>query len=123
MRIRSRLDRLEKCLRPHPRIAAAVVDEASGRVVQVLRGPLGFEPAPDGMVADDLPPRCDVYIQEPQISYLGCIDPRTGRAVVQTLHGIDLDVVLGLKPGLTREEARAIGRGDEAPITPPGSAT
>jgi hypothetical protein len=37
--IRNRLDRLAKSLGPAPRIAAAVVEEATGRVVQVLRGP------------------------------------------------------------------------------------
>jgi hypothetical protein len=100
-----------------------VVHEDSGRVLQVLRGSLGFEAAPAGMVADHLPARCDVYIQELQTSYLGCIDPRTGQAVVQTVHGIDFEVVLGLKPGLTAQEAQAIGRGDEGPIARIGGAT
>jgi hypothetical protein len=82
-----------------PRIAAAVVEDASGRVLQVLRGPLGFEPAPAGMVADDLPPGCQIHAWEPQTSYLGFIHPRTGQAVVQTVCGIDPDEVLGNKLG------------------------
>jgi hypothetical protein len=91
-----------------PRISAAVVEDASGRVLQVLRGPLGFEPAPAGMVADDLPPCCQIHPWGPETTYLGWVDPRTGCAVVQTVSGIDLDVVLGNKPGwLPGDEAAA----------------
>jgi hypothetical protein len=72
-----------------------VVDEATGRVLQVLRGPLGFEPAPAGMVADALPAGCQIHAWEPQTSYLGCINSRTGQAVVKTVYGIDPDEVLG----------------------------
>jgi hypothetical protein len=98
VRIRSRLDRLTSLFGTGPRIAA-VVEDASGRVLQVLRGPLGFEPAPADMVADDLPPGCQIHPWLPQTTYLGWVDPRTGQAVVQMVHGIDLDVVLGNKSG------------------------
>jgi hypothetical protein len=76
-----------------------VVDEATGRVVRVLRAPLGFEPAPAGLVADDLSPGCQIHPWGPETTYLGCVDPRTRQAAVQTVCGIDLDVVLGNKPG------------------------
>jgi hypothetical protein len=76
-----------------------VVDEATGRVVRVLRAPLGFEPAPAGLVADELSPDCQIHGWEPQTTYLGFINPRSGQAAVQAVSGIDLDVVLGNKLG------------------------
>jgi hypothetical protein len=82
-----------------PRIAAAVVEEATSRILHVLRGPLGFESAPAGLAVDDLAPGCQIHPWGPETTYLGCVDPRTGQAVVQTVCGIDLDVVLGNKPG------------------------
>jgi hypothetical protein len=98
--IRNRLDRLAKSLGPPPRIAAAVVEEATGRVVQVLRGPAGFEAAPAGLTVADLPPACQVYPFGPDLSYIGCVDERTGAAAVTVGGGIDLDVVLGRKAGI-----------------------
>ena len=62
MRIRSRLNRLTKAIGPGPRIAAAVVEGASGRVLQVLRGPGRFEPAPEGLSIAELPRGCKVYL-------------------------------------------------------------
>jgi hypothetical protein len=100
MSIRRRLDRLAKSIGAGPRIAAAVVEGATGRVVQVLRGPAGFEPAPGGMTAADLPPGCELYPFDPDTSYIGCVNPQTGAAAVTSVCGIDLDVVLGRKPGL-----------------------
>jgi hypothetical protein len=100
MRIRNRLDRLTRRLGPGPQIAAAVVDEASGRVLQVLRGSGGFEPAPDGLSAGELPRGCKMYPFDPDVCLSGCVDPLTGAAVVTVVRVIDLDLVLGKKPGL-----------------------
>jgi hypothetical protein len=112
MRTRSRLERLAKALGPGPRIAAAVVEEATGRVVQVLRGPGGFEPAPPGLTATELPQGCQVYPFDPEVSLIGCIDPRTGAAAVTVVHGIDLDVLIGRKPGPPRTAVGTRPRGD-----------
>jgi hypothetical protein len=111
MRTRSRLDRLAKALGPGPRIAAAVVEGATGRVVQVLRGPEGFEPAPPGLRATELPRGCQVYPFDPEVSLLGCTDPRTGVAAVTVVHGIDLDVLIGKKPGPPRTAVDARPQG------------
>jgi hypothetical protein len=116
MRIRSRLDRLMKCLGPGPRIAAAVVDEASRRVLQVLRGPCGFEPAPGGLSVGGLPRGCKVYLFDVDVCLSGCVDPRTGAAAVTAVRGIDLDVVLGSKPGLSAAAAPAV-RGPDGEAT------
>lgn len=77
-----------------------MVEESSGRVREVLRGPGSFEPAPAGMTAAELPRHCKVYFFDPQVCLSGCIDPRTGAAAVTVVVGIDLDVVTGKKPGL-----------------------
>jgi hypothetical protein len=97
--IGNRLRRLEQRLGTGPRIAAAVVEEATGRVVQILQGPAGFEPAPAGMKAADLPPGCEMYEWQPETTYLGGIR-KGGRPYVQVVRGIEMDVVLGRKPGL-----------------------
>jgi hypothetical protein len=97
--IRNRLDRLAKSIGHPPRIAAAV-EGATGRVVQILRGPAGFEAAPAGLTVADLPRACQVYPFEPDLSFTGCVNERTGAAAVTVVRGIDLDVVVGRKPGL-----------------------
>jgi hypothetical protein len=112
MRTRSRLDRLARVLGPGPRIAAAVVEEATGRVVQVLRGNQGFEPAPPGLRASELPRDCQVYLFDPEVSLLGCVDSRTGVAAVTVVRGIDLDVLIGKKHGPPRAAVGARPQGD-----------
>jgi hypothetical protein len=47
----------------------------------------------------DLPPACQVYPFEPDLSFTGCVNERTGAAVTVVV-GIDLDVVLGRKAGI-----------------------
>jgi hypothetical protein len=112
MRTRSRLDRLAKALGPGPRVAAAVVEEGSGLVVQVLRGNQGFEQAPPGLSAAELPRGCKVYPFDPEVSLIGCVDPRTGVAAVTMVHGIDLDVLIGKKPGPPQAAIGARTQGD-----------
>jgi hypothetical protein len=75
-----------------------VVEEATGRVVQILQRPAGFEPAPAGMSVPDLPPGCEVFKCEPDTTHMGI--GGGGRPYVQMVVGIDVDVVLGRKPGL-----------------------
>jgi hypothetical protein len=100
VRIKTRLRKLEEALMPRPRrIAAAVVEQATGRVVQVLRGD-DFEAAPEGLDATDLPVSCEVYPFLADTTYLGTFNKWTGKAAVTIVHGIDLDVVTGKKPGL-----------------------
>jgi hypothetical protein len=101
--LESRLRKLEQALLPPPppRIAAAVVEQATGRVVQVLcDGPQGFEATPEGLTAADLPASCQVYPFAEDLTHLGCVNQWTGAAAVTVVRGIDLDVVMGKKPGL-----------------------
>jgi hypothetical protein len=121
MRRRSRRARLEKYLGPRPPIVAAVADDATGRVVRVLRAPLDFEPAPAGLVADDLSPDCQIHAWEPQTTSLGFINPRSGQAAVQAVCGIDLDMVLGNKPGWLPGDESGHRRGRQGPGTPAGA--
>jgi hypothetical protein len=84
-----------------------VVEGATGRVVQVLRGNQGFEPPPPGLRAAQLPQGCRVYPLDPQVTLLGCVEPRTGAAAVTVVHGIGLDVLIGRKPGPPRSAVGA----------------
>jgi hypothetical protein len=103
-----------------------VVEGATGRVVQVQRGNQCLEPVPPGLTATELPQGCKVYLFDPEVCPLGCIDPRTGVAAVTVVHGIDLDVLTGKKPGPPLpgavERARAVLRVLDADpsLAPPG---
>jgi len=110
MTLRHRLRKLEKALLPPPprRIAAAVVEQATGRVVKVLRD-FGFEDAPEGLTAADLPASCRVFPFAADTVYLGAINDRTGEAAVTIVHGIDLDVVTGRRT-MTPEELAGAAR-------------
>jgi hypothetical protein len=59
-----------------------------------------------------LPQGCRVYPFNPKVTLLGCVDPRTGVAAVTVVHGIDLDVMIGKKPGPPRITVSARTEGD-----------
>jgi hypothetical protein len=120
MRLRTGLSRLTKSLGPGPRSAAAEVEEAYGLVLKLLRGRGGFEPAPPGLSAAALPRCCKVYLFDPEMCLLGCVDPQTGAAAVTAVRGIDLDIVLGKKPGLLCDAVPRDGAIGSRPSQPKG---
>jgi hypothetical protein len=102
--LRRQLDEIRQDLQQQtPRILAAVC--RGDEVLEILRDNSGFQEV-SGLTRGDLPAGCDIVerIMEPMV-VLGCVGTH-GRAAITVIYGVDLDVVLGNKPGLTREEAR-----------------